>query len=278
MHDTAYETARLFFGLYWQPEFRTVIELGSQNVNGTLRDHCPPEAHYVGLDLEPGAGVDLVVAAGQPLPLADASVDVVVTSSAFEHDICFWQTFLELVRVVRPGGLVYVNAPSNHHFHRYPVDCWRFYPDAGLALASWARRNGMAVELVECFVGRPGDHGWADFVAVFRRTGDLPLRRAGRIARHVEALNIYDIETPEGLEAESAENWDDRRAAALKARLQQCESELEAARDEITRLATRIDALVQVAEETAAAAAEQAARPAPVVSLIARARRWMSRG
>lgn len=250
MHDTAYATARLFFGLYWQPGFRTVIELGSQNVNGTLRDHCPPDAHYVGIDLEPGNGVDLVVAPGQPLPLADASVDVAVTSSAFEHDPCFWQTFLELVRVLRPGGLVYVNAPSNHHFHRYPVDCWRFYPDAGHALAIWAQRNGLAAELVESFIGRPGGDGWADFVAVFRKASDTHLQRTGRIAHHLEALNAYDIEAPERLEFETRDTWDTRRMAGLEALLQDRERELDAARDEIAQLAARIGTLELAAAAT----------------------------
>jgi hypothetical protein len=46
--------------------------------------------------------------------------------------VCFWDTLLELVRILRPGGLLDVNAPSNSEFHRDPVDCWGFYPDAGL--------------------------------------------------------------------------------------------------------------------------------------------------
>ena len=138
MHETAYEHGRLFFELYWQPGFEVVIDLGSQDVNGSLRDHCPPGARYVGLDLEPGPGVDMVVEPGATLPFADASVDVVVSTSAFEHDVFFWETFLELTRVIRPGGFVYIDAPSNNDFHRHPLDCWRFYPDAGIALAKWA--------------------------------------------------------------------------------------------------------------------------------------------
>jgi len=43
--------------------------------------------------------------------------------ATFEHDVMFWESFLELVRVLRPGGLLYLNAPSNTAFHRYPLDC-----------------------------------------------------------------------------------------------------------------------------------------------------------
>jgi SAM-dependent methyltransferase len=226
MHDTAFEHARLFFELYWRPEFGQVVEPGSQDVNGTLRDHCPPSARYLGLDMEPGRGVDLVVAPGRPLPLADGSADVVVTSSAFEHDVCFWETFRELVRILRPGGLLYVNAPSNGMFHRYPVDCWRFYPDAGIALSSWAMRNGIAVELAESFVARPGDDGWADFVAVFRRPTDRPLSRRGRISERTTAANVGAGGAPgqAALEAECAETFDMLEATSLRARIEAAEA------------------------------------------------------
>jgi SAM-dependent methyltransferase len=177
VHDTAREHGRLFFQLYGSDTLRTVVELGSQDVNGTLREHCPLNVHYIGLDIMPAKGVDLVINPDLPLPLVSESVDAVVTSSAFEHDVCFWATFLELVRILRPGGLLYVNVPSNGAFHRYPLDCWRFYPDAGVALTRWAVRNGMALDLLESFIGIPQSEKWGDFVAVFRKAGGAPLVR-----------------------------------------------------------------------------------------------------
>ena len=195
MHDTAYEHGRLFFELYWSSSYQTVVDLGSQDVNGSLRDHCPASARYIGLDLMPAEGVDVVVGRGQTIPIATNSVDAVVSSSAFEHDSFFWETFLELLRIVRPGGLIYVNAPSNHAFHRFALDCWRFYPDAGIALMRWAERQGACVELLESFVAHPKNDGWADFVAVFRKPGGGDLVRRGRIADRTEAINIHDQST-----------------------------------------------------------------------------------
>lgn len=227
MHPTAYEHGRLFFDLYWRPEFSEVAELGSQNVNGSIRDHCPPGARYVGMDMEAANGVDLIVTPGQPFPVADNSVDVVVTSSAFEHDVCFWETFLDLIRILKPGGLLYVNAPSNHAFHRYPVDCWRFYPDAGYALQVWAGRRGVAVELLESFVAKPQDSSWADFVAVFRKGSDQPFLRRGRIADHSPSMNIYDCARPNPmqLEAESGPTWEMLETAEIRAQLAQQEAQ-----------------------------------------------------
>ena len=83
----------------------------------------------------------------------------------------FWITFLEIMRVLKPHGLFYLNAPSNGPFHRFPVDCWRFYPDSGNALVNWAKRNGIGARLLEsytsfqrCDTGEPGI--WNDLIAV----------------------------------------------------------------------------------------------------------------
>jgi SAM-dependent methyltransferase len=211
VHDTAYEHGRLFFALYRSETLRTVVELGSQDVNGSLRDHCPAGVHYIGLDVMPAKGVDLVVDPDASLPLASEIADAIVTSSAFEHDVCFWDTFLELIRVLRPGGLLYLNAPANGDFHRYPLDCWRFYPDAGVAMVRWAARRGTRIELIESFIGLPQAERWADFVAVFRKTGGAPLIHQGCIADHTPSINIHRHNQPTGapLDVET-ENMPDR--------------------------------------------------------------------
>lgn len=221
MHDTAHEHGRLFFELYGSDVFRTVVELGSQDVNGSLREHCPAHIHYIGLDVTPAKGVDLVIDPGAALPLATGTADAIVASSAFEHDICFWDTFLELTRVLRPGGLLYVNVPSNGDFHRYPLDCWRFYPDAGVALVQWAARRGIQIELIESFIGLPQAERWADFVAVFRKAGGAPLTSKGRIADHAPAINIHRLDLPVDapLEAEIESMPDTTIAADLRAEL-----------------------------------------------------------
>jgi SAM-dependent methyltransferase len=169
MHPSAYENAALFFQVY--AGGRTdgqVLEVGSQDVNGSLRDLCPQNMTYLGTDFVEGRGVDIVLDDPYHLPFADGSQDIVVCSSCFEHSQLFWLLFLEILRILKPGGLFYLNAPSNGLFHRYPVDCWRFYPDSGGALVEWARRSGYRPLLLESFISnrRPGAP-WNDFVGVF---------------------------------------------------------------------------------------------------------------
>jgi hypothetical protein len=71
------------------------------------------------------------------------------------------------MRVLKPEGLFYLNVPSNGAFHRYPVDCWRFYPDSGRALVRWAQRNAFNPALLECYTSHQVADIWNDFVAVF---------------------------------------------------------------------------------------------------------------
>jgi SAM-dependent methyltransferase len=168
MHDTAYAVGRAFFESYVGAGDR-ILEVGAYNVNGSLRDFCPAGSHYVGIDLTPGPSVDVVAGGASRLPFAAETFDVVVSSSCFEHDSMFWVTFLELCRVVKDGGYIYLNAPSKGEYHRYPIDCWRFFPDAGMALSAWARTSGYDVTLIESFIAGNLAFRWGDCVMIFGR-------------------------------------------------------------------------------------------------------------
>jgi SAM-dependent methyltransferase len=168
MHDTAYEIGGEFFNTYVRDSAR-VLEIGSQNVNGTLRDFAPVNSEYIGVDICPGPGVDIVLEDPYTFPFKGGQFDAVISSSCFEHDQLFWLTFLEMVRVAKPRGYIYINAPSNGNYHRLPVDNWRFYPDAALALQCWARRQGKAVKLIECFTARRKQDIWNDCVMIFSK-------------------------------------------------------------------------------------------------------------
>lgn len=171
MHQSALRFGKLFFDVYCAGPGAApvVVDIGSQDINGSLRQVIPAACRYIGVDFVSGKNVDLVLDDPYRLPFDDDSVDVIVSSSCFEHSEMFWLMFLEISRVLKPSGLLYVNALSNGMFHRYPVDCWRFYPDSGHALVSWAHRNGQPMVLLESFIGKHFSNAerWNDFVAVF---------------------------------------------------------------------------------------------------------------
>ncbi len=168
MHPTAMSNGTRFFDTYVaKMSAPTIVEIGSQNVNGSLREVCPAGAQYIGLDFVDGEGVDVVLSDPYRIPFDAETADAIVCSSCFEHSEMFWLVFLEALRILKPGGVFYLNVPSNGTFHRYPVDCWRFYPDSGHAMVTWARRNGFRPLLLESYTARQHADIWNDFVAVF---------------------------------------------------------------------------------------------------------------
>lgn len=179
MHNTAMASGNDFFRTYVDhlPGGK-VIDIGAQDINGSLKTVCSPNMEYVGVDFAAGKGVDVILTNPYKLPFNDNSADVVVSSSCFEHSEFFWMSFLEVIRILKPSGVFYLNAPSNGVFHRFPVDCWRFYPDSGVALARWAQANGNPkLVMLESYTSAqepnvPPDCKWNDFVAVYLKNSD----------------------------------------------------------------------------------------------------------
>jgi SAM-dependent methyltransferase len=166
------------------PDGAKVLDIGAQDVNGSIRTVTPPRFEYVGVDFCEAKGVDVVIDDPYHLPFEDGVADIVVSSSCFEHSEFFWLVFLEIMRCLKPHGLFYLNAPSTGEFHRYPVDCWRFYPDSASAMANWGKRNGLNCALLESYIQVGGQFN--DFVAVF-------LKDAGSAAAYGQ--KIIDTKT-----------------------------------------------------------------------------------
>jgi SAM-dependent methyltransferase len=177
-------TGNAFFRCYGDPlcvpgTFHVILDVGSYDVNGTLRPYAPVFAHsYLGVDQVSGPGVDKVLDDPHKLPFDDDTFKLVVSSSCLEHDPMFWLTFAEIARVTAPGGFIYISAPANGPYHGHPGDCWRFYADAPKALADWATHCGHTLELVEAFMMPPQGDVWIDCVMVF---GKPPAPQRDRI-------------------------------------------------------------------------------------------------
>ena len=157
-----------------------IVDLGSADVNGTYRPLFDMNGwKYCGLDLSAGKNVDIVLK--NPYrwnEIATNSVDVCVSGQALEHIPYFWLIALEIERVLKPGGLCCLIAPSSGYEHRFPVDCWRFYPDGFEALARFAR-----LDVEEAHTDwTPGTYtddsaAWKDTVLVARKPSQGRLKR-----------------------------------------------------------------------------------------------------
>ena len=144
----------------------TVLDVGALNVNGTYKAIWEKAGWvYTGLDVAAGDNVDVI--AENPLihPFPDAHFDAVITGQCLEHSGPFWLIAREMVRELRPGGLLICIVPFVWPIHRYPKGCWRFAPDGlDYLFSSWCsldrQESGLsgepaAVGHVDCFyVGR----------------------------------------------------------------------------------------------------------------------------
>jgi ubiquinone/menaquinone biosynthesis C-methylase UbiE len=168
VHETAYNNCQNFYNKYLKDiitDSSLVLDFGSCDVNGSLKpifNACK----YIGLDAANGPNVDIVCNANN-VPFKNDSVEVVVSSSCFEHDMFFWESFLEMCRVCKPQGYIYINVPSAACYHPYPIDCWRFYLDSWLALQAYSIRKGYNIELLERYI----DQSYADrdCVGIFKK-------------------------------------------------------------------------------------------------------------
>jgi SAM-dependent methyltransferase len=168
VHWSVNRTFEVFLEKYFpgNPKI-SILEVGSMNINGELRALKTSNMEWFGLDLDVGPGVDRVIELGKSFPLDGRRFDLVVASSVFEHDIQFWNTFLEIIRATNNTGIVLLIVPSQGAYHRHPLDAFRFYPDAGIALSKWAEFSGHPIKLIESFTTKPENDMWADFVAIF---------------------------------------------------------------------------------------------------------------
>jgi len=144
------------------------------------------DVDYTGVDVRAGQNVDVVMKKPYRIPMRSGSVDVVFSGQTFEHIAFPWASILEIARVLAPGGVAFITAPSRGHVHG-TYDCWRYHPDGMRALGAWS-----GLDTVEAHTDFPplmeDDDGprvrydyarldtknyyWGDSVGVFRK----PLR------------------------------------------------------------------------------------------------------
>jgi SAM-dependent methyltransferase len=112
-------------------EGKKVLEVGSRYVNGSVRPFITRFAHpaqYVGVDIDSGRYVDIVLPAEKLVDhFGRESFDIVIASETIEH-VKDWRTVIEHIKsVAKTGGTVYLTTRSlGFQYHAYPYDYWRY--------------------------------------------------------------------------------------------------------------------------------------------------------
>lgn len=169
MHQSSRENMRQCFARYAklipttgaQP---TVLEVASANVNGSYRDDVMRFGFdYIAAGTDAQAEPDILLKDPYRIPVGEKTFDIIISGQMLEHCAFFWDSFKEMARIVRDEGFIFLIAPSAGSKQRYPVDYYRFFPDAYQALADHA-----GILLVDIFHDQRGP--WKDLVGVFSHT------------------------------------------------------------------------------------------------------------
>lgn len=83
---------------------------------------------YIGADVAPSRDIhlDIQIVPGEPVPLADASVDTILSTQTLEHVYDFQLYVRECHRLLKPGGILILTVPMQWRVHEAPYDYWRF--------------------------------------------------------------------------------------------------------------------------------------------------------
>ena len=112
------------------------------------------------------------------IPLADASVDAIICRSVLEHVKNPNVAIIELHRILKPGGLLFLQVPSTYPYHaRKGVgaykDYWRFFDDKlelfGESFTSYkiVRHGGWFLAMSFFFPGQALMRKSLDYIALF---------------------------------------------------------------------------------------------------------------
>ena len=240
MHESSMDKMRRFREAHLHEKENTpliILDLGSLDVVGnyTYREIFNyPGWSYTGVDMAAGKNVDVVLKNPYSWKeIKSNSVDVFVSGQAFEHVEYIWILMLEVSRVLKPGGICCIIAPAGGFEHRYPVDCWRFYPDGMNALAKFSRLTTIEAYTQWEPQGYSTDNSdiWQDSVLVCRKPQISPwasIRNhvVNRIQFHALVIGLDSLvdcvdRTPAGDEQSATENMTSfEKIKALRDRLQ----------------------------------------------------------
>jgi SAM-dependent methyltransferase len=108
-------------------EYERLVEIGSRARCGVVRKDIFEGKTYTGVDVLQGENVDLLADAHQlSRHFKPESVDAVFSLNTFEHLAMPLQVILEMNKILRPGGLVFLDAPQTIGLHEMPWDFFRF--------------------------------------------------------------------------------------------------------------------------------------------------------
>ena len=131
-----------------------ILEIGSREVTGKsgARKNFS-NASYIGFDLYPGNNVDVV---GDAHKLSsyfagEEKFDIIYSSSCFEHFAMPWVVAIEISKLLKVGGIVFVETHFSFASHERP---WHFFQFSDMALRALFSK-ALGFECIEAGMSNP---------------------------------------------------------------------------------------------------------------------------
>ena len=131
-----------------------ILEVGSREVTGQSEAKKGfSNAEYVGFDFYPGANVDVV---GDAHKLSsyfkkNEKFDIIYSSACFEHFAMPWIVALEISKLLKIGGIVFVETHFSFASHERP---WHFFQFSDMALKTLFSKV-LGFECIEAGMSNP---------------------------------------------------------------------------------------------------------------------------
>jgi len=174
-----------------------ILEIGSREVTGKSDARSRfSNAEYIGFDFYPGPNVDVVGDAHKLSKYFDGQrFDIIYTSACFEHFAMPWVVAEEIVKLLKLGGVVFVETHFSYSSHERP---WHFFQFSDMALRVLFSPT-MGIECIEAGMSNPIDGRFsalADEDLRFQRTGPLYCHSEflGRKTSEVSNFSWSDID------------------------------------------------------------------------------------
>lgn len=165
-----------------------VLDIGGRARSGyLLADHLPG-CDVTVLDIRADEGVDIVADIHEMSDaLAGRQFDFIICVSVFEHLVMPWKAALEINKVLRPDGIIFVQTHQTVGLHDRPWDYFRFSDDSwkgifnaatGFEIISTMMTNFVRITPMHLYAIEPDSEkagGFYESSVVARKVGDTAM-------------------------------------------------------------------------------------------------------
>lgn len=135
-----------------KPGFR-VLEIGSRNVTGANLRNRFSNAEYIGFDFYSGENVDVVGDAHKISTYFDnqEKFDLIFSSAVFEHLHMPWVAAIEIQKLLKVGGCVFIETHFSFSSHERP---WNFFQFSDMGLRALFN-DALGFDLIDSGMSNP---------------------------------------------------------------------------------------------------------------------------